>query len=357
MSPEDDVQDHDAYDSGAQDRVDMAPGATLPGRMDQLSAAWLELGTSARPWTDVRDGRCSAAAALGRMAAAVAPAAIADAGKPLHLDDEYDEHDAFFGVIRTNDHPGAAFLKSSLRIHQMVLTHQRANGCGAADDLAVVTTGWHCLLGYALNSESAQGCTAGDSDDESGLVACALPHEHWRVGHQLFFVLIQGIIVGLRCFIGDRDTPEGLRALRLATEMCLHSAAAMKYAGSLDPADYESDVRPSMLPPAVRPGFSGFQTRDHMDLVRTLRRARPALEELGLGSPAVTGLAAALERVYVAHRLVCNRFDGSKIPSLLMEATGGELATKSGTQIVDQLAARRVGLLRQTGDGSIEMGR
>ncbi|WP_159039625.1 hypothetical protein [Streptomyces sp. TP-A0356] len=309
----------------------LADPAGLPHRMAELSAA---------AW------RFSGEDAVRRPAG---PAVIPRPGADGY--DEHDEHDTFFGVARAEDRSPDAFLLGGLHTHHVVASHQQHCGCGDPRDLRVLSSGWRCLMEHADGAPPPADCPADTADDDAALADCPRPHEHWRVGHQLFFVLIQAVIAGVRCFVGELDAGDegtAARSLGLASEMCRHSALAMKFAGGLSPVDYEYEVRPSMLPPAVRPGFSGFQTRDHALLVKTLRAARPALGALGFDHPAVVELEGALQRVYAAHRLVCARFDGTKIPSLRMEVSGPESAKRAGTDVIDELTTRRLALLRGT---------
>ncbi|MFX4291785.1 hypothetical protein [Streptomyces bohaiensis] len=316
------------------------------------------------PWlvladpTGLPDRWAELAAAAARFDGAAAvrrppdPAAAPRPGE--HPENEQDEHDAFFGVARSTDLSAAAFLLGGAHTHHLVAVHQERSGCGDPRDPGAPAAGWQCLVERATGAEPAVACpagTTGTAEDGGDPVDCPRPHEHWRVGHQLFFVLIQGVVTGLRCFAGAAagDTAGAARALRLASEMCRHSAVAMTFAGGLSPADYEREVRPSMLPPAVRPGFSGFQTRDHALLVRTLRAVRPALGALGFDHPAVVELDGALQQVYAAHRWVCSRFDGARIPSLLMEVGGPQSAQRSGVAVVDELTERRLALVRAAG--------
>src|SRR5215218_6437056 len=285
--------------------------ARLPRRLAELASAGRRLRYEAELWAAVGTGALSAGVALDRFVARSSPVGpppvVTGAAPPPRAGDygdEYDEHDAFFGVTRTSRRAGETFLRSTMRTHQLAVAHQRQHGCGSAPERAVLRRGWHCLLGHAFGAATTPSCDGYDPETESDLVDCPVPHEHWRVGHQLFFVLIQGIVAGVRCAVDaiDSGDPVGAdRGLRLAADMCHHSAVAMKFAGSLSVADYEHAVRPSMLPPAVRPGFSGFQTRDHALLVKSLRAARPALSRLGFGHPGVVALQGALERVYAAH--------------------------------------------------------
>ncbi|NJQ08714.1 hypothetical protein [Streptomyces lonarensis] len=311
----------------------LADPTGLPDRMAELSAA---------------ASRFDAAAAANRAPdPAVAPR---PGDRP---EDERDEHDAFFGVARTADLSASAFLLGGAHAHHLVAVHQRRCGCGDPRELPALSAGWRCLLDRARGVPAAAACADDTTGDTGGPVDCPRPHEHWRVGHQVFFVLIQGVVAGLRCFVSAadaRDAVRASRALELAAEMCRHSAVAMTFAGGLSREDYEGEVRPSMLPPAVRPGFSGFQTRDHALLVRTLRASRPALGWLGFADPAVTGLDDALQRVYAAHRSVCSRFDGTRIPSLLMAAGGPQSAQRAGVEVVDELTERRLALVREAAD-------
>ncbi|NJP68152.1 hypothetical protein [Streptomyces spiramenti] len=308
----------------------LADPTGLPDRMAELSAA-----------AERFDGE-----AASRRAAD--PAVVPRPG--AHPGDERDEHDAFFGVARATDLSAGAFLLGGAHTHHVLAVHRARCGCGDPRDLDVLMSGWRCLRDHASGATGVATCPDDTADDDADLVDCPRPHEHWRVGHQVFFVLIQGVVTGLRCFVsatGAGDARTASRALGLAAEMCRHSAVAMKFAGGLSLAEYEREVRPSMLPPAVRPGFSGFQTRDHALLVRTLRATRPALASLGFHHPAVTALERALQRVYAAHRLVCSRFDGTRVPSLLMEATGPETARRAGVEVVDELTERRLALVRE----------
>ena len=70
-------------------------------------------------------------------------------------------------------------------------------------------------------------------------------HRRWRTGHQLFFPLVQAILVGLRCFAsavlaGDR--PAARESMRFATDVMLASARALQFAADFPPDTYGSAV-------------------------------------------------------------------------------------------------------------------
>jgi hypothetical protein len=164
------------------------------------------------------------------------------------------------------------------------------------------------------------------------------------VGHQLFFVLIQGTIVGLNCF-GASEGDEGDRdaGLRLAAAFLRSSAAAMRFASDFDPDDYDSTVRPAMAPPAVRAGFSGLQTRDHAYLVRLFGARKPALG--ATGGPAHKEFVESVVSAYATHEFICARFRGDVLPSLRMAARARGRAQRSGVDVIRDMMLTRLALV------------
>lgn len=173
---------------------------------------------------------------------------------------------------------------------------------------------------------------------------CALLR--WKIGHQIFFVLIQGLIVTLSCLersIRAGDLEEAGAALAAATALMHSSGASLRLAADFEREDYEQIVLPSMSAPHVTERFSGLMSSDHREMVRLLTRLRELLDELpgGLVSE-LEAFASALDETYEAHKLVCERFGGAGRPSLRM----GERAKEPAVQVVDHLKRSRLRLVR-----------
>jgi hypothetical protein len=174
------------------------------------------------------------------------------------------------------------------------------------------------------------------------------PGERWMVGHQLFFTLIQGAIVGLNCVAGaaaDQQLPEAEEGLALAGAFLRSSAAAMKFASDFAPADYAATVRSAMAPPKVRAGFSGLQTRDHACLVRRFGAVKPVLAALGGRVAAHEEFVESVVTAYAAHEFICARFRGGVLPSLRMAAASHGTTTQTGVQVVREMMRARLALV------------
>lgn len=146
------------------------------------------------------------------------------------------------------------------------------------------------------------------------------PYRRWRIGHHLFFVLTQGIIVALHCFhaaLEEGDLAAAGHHLRTAGALLGGSAASFVFASEFGPRLYRGAVRPAMEPPFAPPAFSGLMSTDHRYLVSAFRELRPSVRAL----PAELAgdherFLAGLHRSYGAHKLVCGRFGGDEGPSL-----------------------------------------
>src|SRR5204862_471760 len=100
--------------------------------------------------------------------------------------------------------------------------------------------------------------TAGDEyDDYFGVVRVSGdPLRRWRVGHHVFFALIQSLVVTFHWFssaIAAADLDAAQAALELAATLMWGSAAAFRFAGDFPPEEYDEVVRPSMMPPNLAP--------------------------------------------------------------------------------------------------------
>jgi hypothetical protein len=152
------------------------------------------------------------------------------------------------------------------------------------------------------------------------MVAAVNSLARWRIGHHLFFILIQGLVLALRRFefaLEVGSTQDAASRLESATSLLWASAIAMRFAGDFDPDEYNYDVRPTMAPPQVPDGFSGLLSQDHHVMIEILKRLRPVFAAPPLGlERSRDRFVAALDSAYRCHIFVCRRFAGGETPSL-----------------------------------------
>lgn len=257
---------------------------------------------------------------------------------------EQIEHDAYFAVERTTGDAARAFTTGVLLAHLAAYDNALAMG------VTVLGPGdWEALFG-GLAVLLGNGAAATPPPPPTGWRPGYDPAARWLIGHQLFFALIQGSIIGLNTFAAAApDTPGAAparaRGLETATAFLRASAAAMRFTGDFEPADYDRTVRPDMAPPRVRAGFSGFQTRDHAHLVRQLTALKPAFAALDERLTAHEDLADAVVAAYEAHEFVCARFHGDVLPSLRMAAASHGRTDRAGVEVVRELMRKRLGLV------------
>lgn len=180
------------------------------------------------------------------------------------------------------------------------------------------------------------------------MVATVNPLARWRVGHHLFFVLIQGLVLALRRFelaLEAGSTQDAASRLESATSLLWASAIAMRFAGDFEPEKYDHEVRPTMTPPQVPDGFSGLLSQDHHAMVETLKRLRPVFAAPPPGlERSRDRFVAALDSAYRCHMFVCRRFAGDEAPSL-RTATGN---ARSAVQVLEKFHRSRVETVEPT---------
>jgi hypothetical protein len=259
---------------------------------------------------------------------------------------EQSEHDRYFAVERTDSDPAWGFAAGLAVAHLAAYEDCLAMGVTllGAGEWVSLFSGTAALFGedFALPSMPTPGRRA-DYD----------PARRWLIGHQLFFALIQGAIVGLDSFgvavaewagVGA-PTAAMSRGLELAAAFLRSAAASMRYTSDFEQADYDRTVRPDMAPPKVRAGFSGFQTRDHAYLVRLLAGLKPAFATVAGRLAAHGELVEAVASAYASHEFICARFRGDVLPSLRMAAASGGKTERTGVEVVRELMRRRLALV------------
>ena len=269
------------------------------------------------------------------------------------------EHDAYFAVERVGGDPAADFVTG------LVLACLSAyEDCLAGGVTLMDAVSWERLFA-GLAQVAGAGVDVGvvrspRMPEPAGWRSGYDPAARWLIGHQLFFALIQGSIVGLNCFaaagaswsVEDEPTAQMAAGLEFAAVFMRAAAAAMRYASDFAPEDYDRTVRPDMAPPKVRAGFSGFQTRDHAYLVRLLAVLKPVFASLGGRITAHKELVDAVVSAYEAHEFICAHFRGDVLPSLRMAAAAHGRIDRAGVDVVRELMRNRLALVDPPGRGS-----
>jgi hypothetical protein len=266
-----------------------------------------------------------------------------------------EEHDRYFEVGRIGGDAAQGFWAGLLLAYLSAYENCLSMGMTLLDDQE-----WSRLFGgFAMLLEFAGGsavrCGGGvrtaalpAKPEPTGWRDAYNPPVRWLVGHQLFFALIQGTIVGLNCFTraaADEAIPEADEGLALAAAFLRSSAAAMKFASDFAPRDYETTVRPAMAPPRVREGFSGLQTRDHAYLVRVFGTVKPVLAALAGQSEAHGEFVQSMVSAYGAHEFICARFRGNVLPSLRMAAASRDRTGRTGVEVIREMMQARLALI------------
>ncbi|MDQ7909210.1 hypothetical protein RB614_32280 [Phytohabitans sp. ZYX-F-186] len=218
--------------------------------------------------------------------------------------------------------------------------------------------GLDALLRYAAGDRLKEGVPVVLRPAPRHVRAGYDPERRWLVGHQFIFALLQGVIVGLNCYLeAGGDDPDGEAAadanaaVLVAAAFMRSSAAAIKFTADFGPVDYDARIRPAMSPPSVREGFSGLQTRDHAYLVSLFTRLREtaAAHGEGVAGEAFEQFVEATVTAYEAHKFICSRFGGDILPSLRMAAASRGRSTQSGVTALRQLMRARLFALTPEG--------
>lgn len=263
---------------------------------------------------------------------------------PYDYDEPLREYDAFFGVGRTARPVDGMFGQSLFVAYRSLIEEGLGSGTRLSwAQWSALCATFHAVISLVTGTEPGPAALP---VAEPPLLRWHMdPHRRWRVGHHAFFALTQSLIVALNCFRSARRSGDGGLAremLRLAARLLDASAAAFVFTGEFSCAQYQTQVRPSMAPPAVADGFSGLLSPDHRYLVRLLGALRPQLRDLPPElAPDHRSFTAALERAYEAHKYVCARFGGDRSASLRMS----EASTASAVDVVHGLKLARTRLV------------
>jgi hypothetical protein len=254
-------------------------------------------------------------------------------------------HDRFFHVCRISNPKSTDFARGVVMAALLFHTEMSADyGPADARRFEAVGLGFAALLGEIGGIRIAP---VEQTARETFVPPPALdPRHRWRVGHQIFATLTQGIIFALQEFeraIHELNMPQARDSLEIAADLLMASAAAFRFAADFPPAAYSDVIRPSMMPPHLGEGFSGVLSADHRQLVAVLLRTRPLMDDAAMRfAPQHQRLTTALNHVYDHHKFVCAEFDGAVKPSLRCP----DSSALPGVEQLHRFQRARVRLLR-----------
>ncbi|MBM7172036.1 hypothetical protein JQK87_27310 [Streptomyces sp. G44] len=318
-----------------------ASRTAIAGMMNQRAADAVRTVVDIPPRVSDRQALAAVDAALACLAAPAVPAKYTDAERHSLPEDLYEEHDLFFGALRVTGNPVETFTRTVLEAFRSHLHDTLSAGTGLCSGeraqlreaflvpfhalwrIGVAGTPFaHAARARPQGTDTGTG-TAVDADTAAVLGDVQVdPLIRWRLGHQVFFALIQALIVSVgcleECLKDDAEDTEGAcRLIEDATVLMAGSGTSMRYAGDFTRTHYGDAVRPAMMPPHINAKFSGLQLRDHRVLLKLINRTKPLLAS---PAPAVDKsygrLLDAMATAYDAHISVCSRFGGDRASSL-----------------------------------------
>ena len=134
--------------------------------------------------------------------------------------------------------------------------------------------------------------------------------DRWKVGHQIFFILIQGILLCSRIIASEPDAEKVDMLSRDLRGVLIASRCAMEFAGDMLPADYISIVRPHMS--QISSSFSGLFLEDHAVMLIEFKKINQKID-----TDSRNGLVRIISELYEAHANVCEHVMGENQQSLM----------------------------------------
>ncbi|WP_370943875.1 hypothetical protein AB5J62_32830 [Amycolatopsis sp. cg5] len=230
--------------------------------------------------------------AIAPISAQMAMLPAADQGR-TRRERQFFQHDRYYGIQRVTQQGGTALAVGA------IVTAWRLAPDGPPPLVAALIE----IAGIEIGSRYPHPRAATEQD----------PLRRWIIGHQVFAVLMQGLIMRTAALINPPAHHDPAADLAGLTRLFRASGAALRYTGQVHPRYYRDDIRPSM--PAR---FSGLMAADHHHLLQRLRVAHPILLRHADSHPAaLVELRQAWASAYADHTEVCARLVGSGTPSLL----------------------------------------
>ena len=158
----------------------------------------------------------------------------------------------------------------------------------------------------------------------------SLAMTRWHRGHHSFHLhlsTMNSVIDNSLVLLRDNEKKQLEKMICILARLFRSATANMRYAADFPSEIYESTIRPSMMPPAIHPGFSGSLNRDHKVMLANLEFLHKSLTT-ALGSKieawpqtmntAWQFLQSEIRTSRKNHGLICKKFVPEG-PSLLRE--------------------------------------
>lgn len=208
--------------------------------------------------------------------------------------------DSYFLVERATGAP-VDMLRAAMAQVLPVCVADIETGADLSDaQLETLARGLHRLADWALIPTNMP--------DYAPPAISADPLFRWKQQHQLFFLIIHGMLYLLHVLEEalDREHAPVIQAiLSDFADLMAASTVAFHLAADFSTEAYETRIRPDMT--AHDPHFSGLFYADHKELVTSLRVLKRVPDDF---EEELTRISDAISETYDAHARVCLRFVG-----------------------------------------------
>lgn len=234
--------------------------------------------------------------------------------------------DRYFGIARINMDVSAIDVlgASCIVVMSAFMAIKQAEWSYNTEQSCAIINGIHAVLKWVLlhheqdlklqdcdifrQAGAASSLSASSSERNNTCPTHIL--NRWKVGHQIFFILIQGVLLCSRMISSESDPIKADRFVKSLRGVLIASRFAMEFAGDMLPADYISVVRPHMA--QVSPSFSGLFLEDHAVMLIEFKKINQRI-----GADSRSGLVSIVSELYEAHASVCEHVMGENKKSLM----------------------------------------
>jgi len=216
------------------------------------------------------------------------------------LDGAQKLFDSYFLVERAAGEPVDMLRAAMARALPLCVADIEAGAELSDPQLETLARGLHRLADWAL--------IPGDVPAFDGPSVPTDALFRWKQQHQLFFMIIHGMLYLLHVLeeaLDRQHAPVIQAILTDFADLMEASTVAFHLAADFSPDAYEKQIRPDMM--AHDPHFSGLFYADHKELVTSLRVLKQVPGDF---EEELERISNAISETYDAHARVCLRFVG-----------------------------------------------